>query len=62
MAVMLTTAGQYVEFTLTREANAITVRYSIPGLHDRGGIGAPIELTATRREGPVSRRRRGQKR
>jgi hypothetical protein len=53
MAVMLTTAGQYVEFTLTREANAITVRYSIPDSPTGGGIDAPIELTATRREGPV---------
>jgi hypothetical protein len=49
MAVRLAAAGQYVEFTLTRDANAVTVRYSIPDAPGGGGIDAPIELTATGR-------------
>jgi hypothetical protein len=44
-AVKLTAPGQYVEFTLTRPANAITVRYSIPDAPAGGGIDAPITLT-----------------
>jgi hypothetical protein len=44
-AVELTAPGQYVEFTLTRPANAITVRYSIPDAPGGGGIDAPITLT-----------------
>jgi hypothetical protein len=44
-AVKLTAPGQYVEFTLTRPANAITVRYSIPDAAAGGGIDAPITLT-----------------
>ncbi|WP_432827568.1 discoidin domain-containing protein [Dactylosporangium sp. CA-092794] len=35
-AVRLTAAGQYVEFTLTKAANAVDVRYNVP----RGGSGA----------------------
>ncbi|HEX9338636.1 MAG TPA: glycosyl hydrolase family 28-related protein [Pseudonocardiaceae bacterium] len=38
-------AGQYVEFTLPRAANAITVRYSIPDAPDGGGITAPLAVT-----------------
>jgi hypothetical protein len=37
--------GQFVEFTLTRPANALTIRYSIPDAPDGGGIDAPLELT-----------------
>ena len=44
-AVQLSAAGQYVEFTLTRPANAITVRYSLPDAPTGGGIDAPITLT-----------------
>jgi hypothetical protein len=44
-AVELTSPGQYVEFTLTRPANAITVRYSIPDAAAGGGIDAPLTLT-----------------
>jgi hypothetical protein len=33
--------GEYVEFTLTRDANAITVRYSIPDAPQGGGIQSP---------------------
>jgi hypothetical protein len=44
-AVKLTAPGQYVEFTLTRPANAITLRYSIPDAASGGGIDAPLTLT-----------------
>ncbi|MFI9379942.1 glycosyl hydrolase family 28-related protein [Kutzneria sp. NPDC052558] len=39
------TPGQYVEFTLPRTANAITVRYSIPDAPTGGGITAPLAVT-----------------
>jgi hypothetical protein len=38
--------GQYVEFTLPRSANAITVRYSIPDAPTGGGITAPLSVTS----------------
>jgi hypothetical protein len=38
------TPGQYVEFTLPRPANAITVRYSIPDAPTGGGITAPLDV------------------
>jgi hypothetical protein len=38
--------GQYVEFTLPKSANAITVRYSIPDAPNGGGITAPLKVTA----------------
>jgi hypothetical protein len=44
-AVELASPGQYVEFTLTRPANAITVRYAIPDAPAGGGIDAPLTLT-----------------
>ncbi|SDU58764.1 glycosyl hydrolase family 28-related protein [Jiangella alkaliphila] len=37
--------GAYVEFTLTRPANAITVRASIPDAPSGGGIESPLEVT-----------------
>ncbi len=37
--------GQYVEFTLPRAANAITVRYSIPDAPTGGGTTAPLDVT-----------------
>ncbi|GAA4357967.1 glycosyl hydrolase family 28-related protein [Angustibacter luteus] len=37
--------GQYVEFTLPKPANALTVRYSIPDAPDGGGITAPLDVT-----------------
>ncbi|MDQ1540791.1 MAG: hypothetical protein QOH29_1517, partial [Actinomycetota bacterium] len=43
-AVQLTKPGDYVEFTLPREANALTVRYSIPDAPNGGGITAPIDV------------------
>jgi hypothetical protein len=44
-AVRLTGPGQFVEFTLTRPANAITLRYTIPDAPSGGGIDAPLTLT-----------------
>ena len=44
-AVRLTGPGQFVEFTLTRPANAITLRYAIPDAPSGGGIDAPLTLT-----------------
>ncbi|MFD3331739.1 glycosyl hydrolase family 28-related protein [Streptomyces sp. NPDC058700] len=38
------TAGQYVEFVLPRDANALTVRYSIPDAPGGGGITAPLDI------------------
>jgi hypothetical protein len=37
--------GQYVEFTLPKAANAITVRYSIPDAPAGGGTTAPLDVT-----------------
>ncbi len=37
--------GQYVEFTLPKAANAITVRYSIPDSPTGGGITAPLNVS-----------------
>lgn len=39
------TPGQYVEFTLPRAANAITVRYAVPDAPGGGGITAPLGVT-----------------
>lgn len=43
-AVQLTAAGQYVEFTLPKAANGLTLRYSLPDAPTGGGITAPIDL------------------
>ncbi len=40
--------GQYVDFTLPRSTNAITVRYSIPDAPGGGGITAPLDVSAGR--------------
>ncbi|WFE40196.1 glycosyl hydrolase family 28-related protein [Micromonospora sp. WMMD998] len=40
--------GQYVEFTLPRAANALTVRYSIPDAPGGGGITAPLRVAVGR--------------
>ncbi|MFI5841671.1 glycosyl hydrolase family 28-related protein [Catenuloplanes sp. NPDC051500] len=42
--------GQWVEFTLPRAANAITVRYSIPDAPGGGGITAPLGVTVNGRD------------
>jgi hypothetical protein len=36
--------GQYVAFTLTQPANAVTIRYAIPDAPTGGGIDAPLNL------------------
>jgi hypothetical protein len=38
--------GQYVAFTLTEPANAITIRYAIPDAPTGGGIDAPLIVSA----------------
>ena len=38
------TPGQYVAFTLTEPANAVTIRYSIPDAPGGGGIDAPLTV------------------
>jgi hypothetical protein len=43
------TQGQYVEFTLPRNTNGITVRYSIPDAPTGGGITAPLDVTVNGR-------------
>lgn len=43
-AVTLSSPGQYVEFTLTQPANAMTVRYSLPDSADGTGVTAPIDV------------------
>jgi hypothetical protein len=47
-AVQLT-RSQYVEFTLPRATNGITVRYSIPDAPNGGGITAPLDVTVNHR-------------
>jgi hypothetical protein len=37
-------AGQWIEFRLTRPANALTIRYSIPDAPSGGGMDAPLRL------------------
>src|SRR5918999_2055769 len=41
--------GEHVEFTLTRKANAITVRYSIPDAPQGGGIRSPLHVSVDRK-------------
>src|SRR6476659_6334596 len=36
--------GQYVAFTLTEPANAVTIRYAIPDAPTGGGIDAPLTV------------------
>ncbi len=43
-AVRLQGQGQYVEFTLTQPANALSIRYSIPDSADGAGLTAPLSL------------------
>jgi hypothetical protein len=45
-AVVLTGQGNYVSFTLTAPANAITVHYAIPDAPAGGGITEPLSLYA----------------
>ncbi|MGZ6388616.1 MAG: glycosyl hydrolase family 28-related protein [Ktedonobacterales bacterium] len=43
-AVQLT-PGQYVAFTLTQRANAVTIRYALPDAPTGGGIDAPLTVS-----------------
>jgi hypothetical protein len=54
-AVKLKNPGHYVQFTLTRPANAITIRYSIPDAPSGGGIDTPLTLTTKGDGEPESR-------
>ncbi|MEY9963503.1 hypothetical protein ABIA33_001536 [Streptacidiphilus sp. MAP12-16] len=45
-AVQLTATGQYVQFTLTKPANAVVLRYSIPANTDGSTATAPLALYA----------------
>src|ERR1700694_2374567 len=38
--------GQYVAFTLTQRADAVTIRYAIPDSPTGGGIDAPLTVAA----------------
>ena len=44
-AVTLDGAGQYVEFTLARPANAVDLRYSIPDSADGSGLSTPLHVS-----------------
>ncbi|MDX6344616.1 MAG: hypothetical protein QOH87_4754 [Trebonia sp.] len=45
-AVTLNGAGQYIEFTLARPANAVDLRYSIPDAADGTGLTTPLHVSA----------------
>ncbi|MDX6419610.1 MAG: hypothetical protein QOG28_4230 [Trebonia sp.] len=45
-AVTLNGAGQYIEFTLARPANAVDLRYSIPDTADGTGLTTPLHVSA----------------
>ncbi len=45
-AVRLDAAGEYVEFTLPKEANALTLRYAVPDSAQGTGLTAPAGLSA----------------
>jgi hypothetical protein len=45
-AVTLSQTSQYVQFTLTKPANALTLRYSIPDSSDGAGASAPLSVYA----------------
>jgi hypothetical protein len=45
-AVRLDAPGEHVTFTLTRAANALTVRYAIPDAPQGGGITGPLDVYA----------------
>jgi hypothetical protein len=51
-AVTLSGAGQYVDFTLARPANAVDLRYSIPDSAEGSGLTAPLHVTVDGRPAP----------
>jgi len=44
-AVKLDAAGEYVQYTLTKAANAVTLRYAIPDAPKGGGLTGPIDVS-----------------
>jgi hypothetical protein len=48
-AVTLARAGQYVEFTLAKPANAVDLRYSIPDSADGSGLTTPLHVSVNGR-------------
>ena len=50
-AVTLDGAGQYVQFTLARPANAVDLRYSLPDSADGSGLTAPLHVFVNGRPG-----------
>ncbi len=51
-AVTLSGAGQYVDFTLARPANAVDLRYSIPDSADGTGMTTPLHVIVDGRAAP----------
>jgi alpha-1,3-glucanase-like protein/F5/8 type C domain-containing protein len=51
-AVTISGAGQYVDFTLARPANAVDLRYSIPDSADGTGQTTPLDVYVNGQEGP----------
>jgi hypothetical protein len=51
-AVTLSLAGQYVDFTLAKAANAVDLRYSIPDSADGSGLTTPLKVYVNGRERP----------
>ena len=51
-AVTLSGAGQYVDFTLTRPANAVDLRYSIPDSADGTGLTTPLQVYVNGQQRP----------
>ncbi|HUB39464.1 MAG TPA: glycosyl hydrolase family 28-related protein [Streptosporangiaceae bacterium] len=51
-AVTLSGAGQYVDFTLTKAANAVDLRYSIPDSADGSGLTTPLKVYVNGQQRP----------
>jgi hypothetical protein len=51
-AVTLSGAGQYVDFTLAKPANAVDLRYSIPDSADGTGLTTPLKVFVNGHERP----------
>ena len=51
-AVTLSAAGQYVDFTLAKPANAVDLRYSIPDSADGTGLTTPLKVFVNGHERP----------
>ncbi len=51
-AVTLSGAGQYVDFTLAKAANAVDLRYSIPDSADGSGLTTPLKVYVNGQERP----------